>query len=355
MFGGTKGKFNGLNFFQDDEQRRKPSGRRRKLPPQQFRADEWYGDIMESLDNRNDGDDDEYVEDVVVSKPARSPSLGVENRRRRRPLPPEDGDLYYEEERYKRRPRNANADRGRPATRRRNGDWGSTEVSSWFSDDDACDVEPVGQDEYGRSRRPRRAKEDETWSFTAILDGIFGVNREEVDINAAMYNRQMGLDKPDRRKRRPERQRHPANAYPYVEERKETTTSGQKEEDLDSMDVVDVDVIIEEEETKVSDRKRERTIEERAAAFERVPPSSVPAWGPSGSVGIDARTKATLDALEDIREATRKMEQKEEQCIEAKEDIVVLKACVDGHCLYSSIPEFFASPSYFFLLCVQGF
>jgi hypothetical protein len=98
----------------------------------------------------------------------------------------------------------------------------------------------------------------------------------------------------------------------------------EKEKDLD---VVDVDAVIEDEhEAKESERKRERTIEERAAAFERVPPSGVPAWGPSGEVGVDARTKATLDALEEIREATRKVELKEKECTEAKEDIVVLKA-----------------------------
>jgi hypothetical protein len=97
-----------------------------------------------------------------------------------------------------------------------------------------------------------------------------------------------------------------------------------KEEELN---VVDVDAVIEDEnEEKEPGRKRELTIEERAAAFRRVPPSGVPAWGPSGEVGVDARTKATLDALEEIREATRKLELKEEECIEAKEDIVVLKA-----------------------------
>lgn len=372
LFGGTKGKFNGLDFFEDDE-RRKPA-RRRKRPPQQFRADEWYDDIMDSLDNyeededydkemavsetvgrtsRSGGemapqrrrslppeeadysyDDTEYAqednedEETVVSETVRRrPSSEVRTPRRRRSRPPED--VNYEEERYERRSRDAYSDRGRPTSRRRTGDRVSNQISSWFGPNDTEDEPPPER----TPRRPRRRTEqddddDESWSFTSILDGIFGVNREEVDMNAAMYNKQMGLDRTDRPQRRPERRSRRGQAYPYAEETVDVVSAAPNPRDEDdTIDVVDVDAVIEdEEEPKGSERKRERTIEERSAAFERVPPSGVPAWGPSGSVGVDARTKATLDALEEIREATRKVELKEEQCIEAKEDIVVLKA-----------------------------
>ena len=45
------------------------------------------------------------------------------------------------------------------------------------------------------------------------------------------------------------------------------------------------------------------TWEERALAVERVPPANVPAWGPTGDLGIDARTKALQDVLQDIATA----------------------------------------------------
>jgi hypothetical protein len=161
--------------------------------------------------------------------------------------------------------------------------------------------------------------------LTNVLDGIFQVNRKEVDMNAAMYDRQMGLEKSSRSRQRPDRRRRPGYAYSYVQgDESIPAVEYEKERELNA---VDVDAVIEDEdEVKEPKRKRARTVEERAAAFGRVPPSGVQAWGPSGEVGVDARTKATLDALEEIREGTRKVELKEEECIEAKEDIVVLKA-----------------------------
>ena len=351
LFGGTKGKFNGLALYEDDE-RRKPS-RRRKRPPQQFRADEWYDDMIDSLDSEY-VDNEDFDEEISVSGGSAMEEERVP--RARRSLPPEETyysyededheeevnaletkvsrkrrqsplqDNYFGEERYERRLRKPG--RGRPTGKRRGGDRISNQVSSWFGPDDTDD-DVKRRDNFGRaarSRPPRRKQQEEqSWSFTNILDGIFGVNREEVDINAAMYNRQMGLDDSGRSVGGRKRQRRQG----YVEEVVETSSAAEVEvrEDLNIPDVVDVDAVIEEEDiTEPPQRKRERTIEERAAAFERVPPSSVPAWGPSGAVGVDARTKATLDALEEIREATRKVELKEEQCIEAKEDIVVLKA-----------------------------
>jgi hypothetical protein len=369
LFGGTKGKFNGLNFFDDDERRKPSSARRRKRPPQAFRADEWYDDIMESLDN-----DGYSEEEIIVSKSGKrgSESDGDMPSTKRPSLPPEEAyysyedddlpesekeeekevveaksieprprprppqklrprpppeDWYYEEESIaRRRPRSRRGKRS--ATRKRSRDQIASEVSSWFGPEDVYDVgdESVwfDDDERAPRRRQRREADKQPWSFTGILDGIFGVNREEVDMNAAMYNRQMGLDKRDRPQRRPSRT-HQGPAYPYDEDREEAI-SAENDEDLELSDVVDVDAVIENEvESTEPKRKREQTIDERAAAFERVPPS-VPAWGPSGEVGVDARTKATLDALEDIREATRKVELKEEECIEAKEDLVVMKA-----------------------------
>jgi hypothetical protein len=277
---------------------------------------------MNSIDNNGPRDEDYEYDDVAISKSVRLPRESRPLRQRRLP------ETEYYEERYERGPRNRPT--RRPTGRRTEGDWVASTVSNWFSPDDTYD-EPEREsdyerDDYQREWRPRRRKKrDSPWSLTNVLDGIFQVNREEVDMNAAMYNRQMGLENPSRSQRRPDRRRRPGYAYPYVDDDENLAAAEyEKEKDLD---VVDVDAVIEDEhKAKESECKRERTIEERAAAFERVPPSGVPAWGPSGEVGVDARTKATMDALEEIREARRKAELKEKECIEAKEDIVVLKA-----------------------------
>lgn len=282
---------------------------------------------MDSIENEGRAEE-MYDEDDGMS--TRRPSLSEEE--------------YYEEsydERSPRRPRDVYLERDdvyvkrersprKSSSRRKERDWISDKVSGWFGPDDSQD-EYEQRDDYERERRPsRRSKDDSSFSLTNVLDGIFRVNREQVDMNAAMYSRQMGLEKPARSKRRPDRQRRKGYAYPYVADADESIPTSDYDKPalgVDVMDVVDVDAVIEDvEEAKEPDRKREQTIEQRAAAFERVPPSGIPAWGPSGEVGVDARTKATLDALEDIREATRKVELKEEQSIEAKEDLVVLKA-----------------------------
>jgi hypothetical protein len=77
-------------------------------------------------------------------------------------------------------------------------------VSNWFSPEDTYD-EPKRESYYERDdyypceqRRWQRKQEDSTWSLTSVLDGIFQVNREDVDMNAAMYNQQMGLENPSR-------------------------------------------------------------------------------------------------------------------------------------------------------------
>jgi hypothetical protein len=294
-----------------------PSTKRPSLPPE----DAYYSYEDDDLPESEKEEEKEVVEAKTIEpRPRPRPPQKL------RPRPPPE-DWYYEEESIaRRRPRSRRGKRS--ATRKRSGDRIASEVSSWFGPEDVYDVgdESVwfDDDERAPRRRQRREADKEPWSFTGILDGIFGVNREEVDMNAAMYNRQMGLDKRDRPQRRPSRT-HQGPAYPYDEDREEAI-SAENDEDLELSDVVDVDAVIENEvESTEPKRKRERTIDERAAAFERVPPS-VPAWGPSGEVGVDARTKATLDALEDIREATRKVELKEEECIEAKEDLVVMKA-----------------------------
>lgn len=276
---------------------------------------------MDSIENEGQAEEKHDGEEAMRKRRPNMPGGSDDER-----SPLRSRDFYLERDAYLKRERSPR----KPSSRRQERDWVSEKVSGWFGPDDSQD-EYDQRDDYQLERLPRRRrKEDSSFSLTNVLDGIFQVNREQVDMNAAMYSRQMGLEQPERSKRRPDRQRRKGYAYPYVadaDERVPTTDDDEPALDLDAMNVVDVDAVIEDdEEAEEPERKRERTIEQRAAAFERVPPSGIPAWGPSGEIGVDARTKATLDALEDIREATRKVELKEEQSIEAKEDIVVLKA-----------------------------
>jgi hypothetical protein len=192
VFGGTKGKFNGLAFFNNDQ--RKPE-QKRKQPLQHFREYEWYDDIMNSIDNHNVpwDEDYEYYEEVMTSK------ISSESRPLRQRRPPENE--YYEET-DERRPHKRQS--RRPTGRRTEGDWVTSTVSNWFSPEDTYD-EPKRESYYERDdyypceqRRWQRKQEDSTWSLTSVLDGIFQVNREDVDMNAAMYNQQMGLENPSR-------------------------------------------------------------------------------------------------------------------------------------------------------------
>jgi hypothetical protein len=314
MFGGTKGKFNGLQLFGASNDR-PPAKRRRDDTPQQFRADEWYEDMMGSIND-------------APRRPELPPSRP---KRRRSDDYAQDGfDLDEPPLEDSRRSRRRRAERRDPTA----SDWVSKEVSTWFQDDDNDELEDEETDKllWKRShRRPRSRDEQKSpWSITGVLDNVFGVDRDEMDMNAVAYNRQMGLGPKTRRPSNRERRRA-GYAYRYDDDEDDIPPVA----DIDPIgepavvDALDVEAVAEEEGGVTGEprpRRRERSWEERALAVERVPPSGVAAWGPTGEVGVDARTKATLDALEEIREATRKVELKEEQCIDAREELVVLKA-----------------------------
>jgi len=50
------------------------------------------------------------------------------------------------------------------------------------------------------------------------------------------------------------------------------------------------------------------------------------AWGPSGEIdgGIDIRTKATIDAIEEIRLAKTKLDLKEEHILQTQEKLIII-------------------------------
>ena len=235
-----------------------------------------------------------------------------------------------------------------------NDNWVSKQVSSWFDDDDSDRDNRYGDDtddEYdgnvfgdsrrGGNRRRRRKEESGEWSPMDAVNTFLGINNEQMKYQAAMYDEKMGLNRSTRNGRRTSRnrpsrppnsmRRRPGYAYRYNPDEDEEETSDTA---VDAYDVTAEPVESEGQQTtkesqikqdsNPSPLEKERSWEERAIAAERVPPI-VPAWGPSGALGIDARTKAIQDALEDVQTARQKVETKEKKEITARENITILK------------------------------
>lgn len=316
VFGGTKGKFSGLSYITAAE--RGPNGEayRRRLPPS--RRDEYYFD--ENVNGEAEDESDYYEYDAASPRlrsvkppndlpyPRSEPAELPERRRRKRPSRNFDSD-YYDEDDYD--DDNSN-------------DWIAKSVSSWFTGED----DERGYDGDSRSRRRGRRKESSDWSPFNVVDAFFGVDRVEMREKADLYNEKMGLGSKKVSSRRRERSssrdtpRRPGYAYRY-------------DGDNDDLNpVVDIDSANSSSEPKTTNEisverrieKTEKTWEERSADVERVPPANIPAWGPSGElVNFDARTKAIMDALEDIQVARQRLEAKKKKEALAREEITILK------------------------------
>jgi len=367
-FGGTKGKFNGLTFLQASDAPGRPIQARRKQQRRQ---------LPPSRKNEDDYAEDDY-EDDFYEEPYDEEGEDSMSRRRsgnnREYTPPADTPAFKKNEpdghRHATSPR-PNADsspqgastssqgsgktRRRSKPRRREYDyddvdmydddsdfgvnWLSREVSSWFSGSDEDD------DDTPRARRKARSPQNE-WSPFNVFDAFFGVNREDMAYKAEMYNSKMGIGpKPrsrqrsslsPREKRREARDnpRRPGYAYRY--------NADDETDDNEASFVVDVEPLAAEQASTGntepveagSENKKEQTNgasyrklswQERALAVERVPPADIPGWGPSGELPMDGRTKAIMDALEDIQTARQKLEGREKKEALAKEDITILK------------------------------
>lgn len=318
VFGGTKGKFNGLSYISATERGGDPRNYRRQLPPSRRAFDDYY----EDEDVIEDGDDAQDYYEISSSRlrsvkppndrpyPRSDPSNSAIDRRRKRKARPDYIDDEYDD----------------------SGNWISKSVSSWFGGDDG------GTDFDNRTSRRESRKTSSLWSPFNVVDAFFGVDRDEMKFKADLYNAKMGLDRDvlqSRRSRSSQRKtpRRPGYAYQY-----------EGDEEDDSTPVLDISSPNATEETPQSPinegtstdaegwtepssgiRKRERTWEERALAVEQVPPDDTPAWGPSGELPYDARTKAIMDALEDVQTARRKLDAKEKKEALAREEITILK------------------------------
>jgi hypothetical protein len=179
-----------------------------------------------------------------------------------------------------------------------------------------------------------------------MIENFLGIDREEMDYQADLYNAKMGIRKrrrsPDqeRQRRRVPRERRSARDDP---ERQGYAYRYDATEDDETTPILDIDLADDEDsEVMNSDsrlkqlsqdvddnderrsRRNERSWEERQIAMERVPPVDIMAWGPSGELGMSAREKAFMDAQEDIETARRNLNLTEKKESEIKEELSIL-------------------------------
>jgi hypothetical protein len=298
VFGGTRGKFNALAYLEDGYEARPPPRRiKRRLPP-------LVDDDVENYDR--DANEYEFEDEVDIRKP--------ETRRRRdENIPPRGGSSS----RNRVRQPSPDVERSSNSPRQRN------DVSSWFEDDDGyddVDQRTFEDDDLPRPNRRSRRKSSNN-PIVKFLDDLLDVDREDMATRADLYEVNVG-----RRRRKADERPHRSRSdfgYRYDAE--------VLDDIIDEDDSVVVDIEIEEE-TIVSHEKEEKPLksrmswEERSRRLEQVPPAGILAWGPSGDLGIDARTNAMLDAMEDLREAREQLKLMTERTNLARDDIVVLRA-----------------------------
>ena len=324
MFGGTKGKFNGLAYLQDgvgvmpaDKLTRRP----------RYEEESYW----EDGDERDDYDNEEP--EASAPKTA-APEFSF----RRTPVTPPYDPPRPMRSAPTRVPNPAKRSSRQPTrldagSRSNRNDWASQEVSSWFQSSQD-DEDPMLDDEveYGDSnrRQRRRSRSQSPWSLFGALETFLGMDRESSDPRAEEYDRQMGIGRraprPRSQPRRPERKVGYAYRYddddgtPVVEFEAVDGAAASADDSPEVKEVVVTDKG-EKEQTAVP----EMSWEERALAVERVPPVGIPAWGPEGDLGIDARTKAILDATEDLNLAKQRVEERRRNVEKAKEDIAILR------------------------------
>lgn len=335
VFGGTKGKFNGLAYLQDGVGVMPSDKRARRRRPRNRDTDEdWEPEVNDYDYEEAESKMDEEIPTTQFRPSSVTPPFDAPQPRRG---PPPEVASSRRERRRKPRRRDEDEDDGS------NGDWVSNQISSWFQFGDDEDEDNGYNDSDRRGRRRRDSKQGSnspTSPFTKGMNVFFGLNRDRLDEKAERYNRQMGIgareDVPSgSRRRSPREQRRKGYAYPYVDEDEaapvadfETAAS---EEKMPAPDDATIDVTAESDVVEGDEaqdefaRGRELSWEERALAVERVPPASISAWGPTGDLGMDARTKAISDALEDINGGKQRIKEEEQKVEEARENVAILK------------------------------
>jgi hypothetical protein len=368
MFGGTKGKFNGLAYLGDggatmDRPMRRPRNKRQTEMP----VDDDYDD--EYFEDEYEYDSDNFDAWEVTRKDGNQRDDGRSTSRERPPppqprapvTPPYDPPMFMRspptEVPYP--PADSTARRRkRPPTARGGGngrDWVSREVSSWFGPGDGDDAtnsygddeeEDRGGDrgrEASRGRRSdRRRSSESSWSLFGAVESFLGLDRTDMDARALEYDRKMGIERGrnrDGRQRRRQPGQDPVSSTFGPSRRRERRKgyAYRYEDDDGTPPIAEVDASpVEDDEAATAEAgttkgptqassDTEMSWEVRALAVERVPPSGIPAWGPTGDLGIDARTKAILDALEDIQLAKDVVSERTAAVEKAKEDLAILR------------------------------
>jgi hypothetical protein len=283
---GTKGKFNGLAYLNgqyDVPSRNRQPRKRSEQRQNQQRSTRIQKPLHEELDT------------------GRPPSRTTAQRERR-----------SQPQQQRERPQELNKDF-----------WVAEEVSGWFQSDNE-------QDEDSKRSRPREQSATPLWAN--MLDRFLGLDKNKRNKRAAEYDAQMGFsNKPNKSQRR--RTRRDGYAYPV-------DTDQDDEFDDEDNNILDVDpvTILDNYETSTYtesassssaqsqlQQQQQLSWQDRALAVERVPPAGVAAWGPTGDLRMDARTKAIADAREDITQAQRRTNVHETLVEQARDELSVCR------------------------------
>lgn len=420
MFGGTKGKFNGLAYLYDassnneEEYNRIPPQYQRKKRPR-LRIEQEEDEDLNYVEEQTNDDmattTSFLPSPIPVTPPYDSPRpmkqeyIGIPKKRQ---TTTSTAASFARQTK-----RNGSTSSSSARTRRTNPDWVNNQVNTWFVDinDDEQEEEayeyeydydndrrsserryngknrdiPIREQPQRQGRQQRRrsveaaSTQASAWNVPLpdVWGTFFGVDRRELQNQANAYENKIGripvqTTTTTRRKTRPTQQppigepnsrrseEEIQTRYRYVDVQENDTTDealftmvdetvlsesqfAKNNVDQDSV-IIDAEPIIIENDPKVdskrNDEKRNGPVnnnknentnnksswEERALAVERVPPADIPAWGPSGELdGIDARTKALSDALEDIQIAKQKVQERQRTVEISKEAVAIAR------------------------------
>jgi len=273
IFGGTRGKFDGRKYIEDDD----------------------------TINGSNDDNDD-------------LDNFPVRGRRRQQPLQSRQGinDRYNVSGTRKRRQRPPSSRRGAAYLREEWSEksWTEEEVSSWFDDDDASDSTYQQRRKYfaddmfndlrraDHKRRKKAAEWDESYAF---------------DINRSRISRE---SQPD------------LENIVDVEVQVEKTKNDEKKiNGIDGAERQNRSRKFESNQDQVSVEQRAKIKEkEDAEKRERVPPNGIVAWGPLGEIkGKDVRQKAAEEAIDQIKNAQISLEKQKAKLIAAEERMQVTR------------------------------
>ena len=288
-FGGTKGKFNGLSYYDDPEQRRP-------------RNDEPYYDDQ----------DREY---------GRSDPVEHGRRRQSRVLDPTPSSPPNEFRKHK--------------VYEKEGEEGYVSRYADEEEEEQDDDEWIDRRRAPPHRRRRRGyyiddsdRSQTSWNlWDAFLGRSDSESRRRREERAAEYDRAMGLTN---NAPTPASRRRPGFTYRYEDE----DDYGYEDDRFRKVDAEPIEspaVEVIDAEPVVANTSTSSTVdaplswEDRVLAVEQVPPMDIPAWGPTGDLGVDARTQAVSDALEDVGDAQARVRNLERTLQQAREDVSILR------------------------------